>query len=463
MPTRQALIGALRTAVGDAHVLTDPDVVAGQVQDWTGRYVGSTPAVVRPGSVDEVAAVLRSCADARVPVVPQGGNTGLVGGSVPLHGEVVLDLRRLDRLDPVDALAGQVTAQAGVTIARLHEHARAAGWDYGVDLAARDTATVGGTVATNAGGVHVLRYGSTRRQVIGVEAVLADGRVLRRLDGLEKDNTGYDLSGLLCGSEGTLAVITAARLRLVARPTHVIVALVAFDDVDAALASVAELRRGLDTLRAVELFFQDGLDLVCDRLGLARPFAGRHVAFVLVEAAARTDPTAELSDAIAALRGVSDVAVAADTRAARQLWRYREGHTEAINLLGAPHKLDVTLPAAELSAFVREVRERVTAAVPGALTWLFGHAADGNVHVNVTGVAPDDDRVTDVVLQLVARRHGSISAEHGIGTAKRAWLSLVRTQTEIDTYRAIKHALDPNQLLNPNVLIPSENARGLHG
>jgi FAD/FMN-containing dehydrogenase len=249
-------------------------------------------------------------------------------------------------------------------------------------------------------------------------------------------------------------VITAARLRLVPRPTHVLVALLAFDDIDSALGAVAALRQRLDQLRAVELFFQDGLDLVCDRLGVARPFVARHDAFVLVEAAARTDPTEELSNAIAALRGVSDVAVAGDDRAARRLWRYREGHTEAINVLGAPHKLDVTLPAGELSQFVREVRDHVTAAVPNAVTWLFGHAADGNIHVNVTGVAPDDDRVTDAVLQLVARRRGSISAEHGIGTAKRAWLSLVRTQTEIDTYRAIKNALDPNRLLNPNVLIP---------
>ena len=205
----EALIGALRAVAGAAHVLTDPDVVAGQVRDWTGRFIGSTPAVVRPGTVDEVANVLRACRDAGAGVVPQGGNTGLVGGSVPLHGEVVLDLRRLDRLGPVDARAGQTTAQAGVTVARLHAHAQAAGWEYGVDLSSRDSATVGGTIATNAGGVHVLRYGATRRQVIGVEAVFADGRVMRRLDGLEKDNSGFDLAGLFCGSEGTLAVITA--------------------------------------------------------------------------------------------------------------------------------------------------------------------------------------------------------------------------------------------------------------
>jgi FAD/FMN-containing dehydrogenase len=455
----ESLLAALRTVVGDAYVLTDPDVVAGQVRDWTGRFTGATPAVVRPATVDEVAGVLRACGDEGVAVVPQGGNTGLVGGSVPLHDEVVLDLRRLDALGPVDARAGQTTAQAGVTIARLQAHARAAGWEYGIDLGARDSATVGGTIATNAGGVHVLRYGSTRRQVIGVEAVFADGGVIRRLDGLEKDNTGYDLAGLLCGSEGTLAVITAARLRLVPRPTHVVVALLAFDDIDVALDAVGGLRRALSCLQAVELFFQDGLDLVCDRLGLARPFAARHGAFVLVEAGAGSDPTTELGREIELLPGLADVAVAGDERTARELWRYREWHTEAINLLGPPNKLDVTLPADQLAGFVAEVRERVRAVAPDAQVWLFGHAADGNVHVNVTGVDPDDDRVTDAVLQLVARRHGSISAEHGIGAAKREWLSLVRSDSEIDAFRAIKRALDPRGVLNPHVLLPPVNER----
>jgi FAD/FMN-containing dehydrogenase len=284
--------------------------------------------------------------------------------------------------------------------------------------------------------------------------VFADGRVMRRLDGLEKDNTGYDLAGLLCGSEGTLAVVTAARLRLVPRPKHVVVALLAFDDTDAALDAVGVLRRALDCLQAVELFFQDGLDLVCDRFGLARPFPARHDAFVLVEAGAASDPTAELGERIDAIPGIADVAVAGDRRAARDLWRYREAHTEAINLLGPPHKLDVTLPAAQLPGFVAEVRDQVGAVAPTAAVWLFGHAADGNIHVNVTGVDPDDDGVTDAVLQLVARRHGSISAEHGIGTAKRQWLSLTRSPTEIDAFRAIKRALDPNGVLNPHVLLP---------
>ena len=449
------LVPALRDAVGDAHVLTDPDVVTAYVVDWTARFRGSTPAVVRPADTAQVAAVLRACNDAGAAVVPQGGNTGLVGGSVPLHGEVVLDLRRLDAIEPVDARTGHVVAHAGVTLARLQAHARDAGWQYGVDLAARDVATVGGTIATNAGGVHVLRYGPTRRQVVGIEAVLADGSAIGHLDALDKDNSGYDLPGLLCGSEGTLAVVTAARLRLVPQPAFTVVTLLAFDDVDLALDAVGELRRSFDCAQAIELFFHAGVDLVCDRLGLARPFAARHVAYVLVEAGAHADPTDALAAAVASLAGVADAAVSTDDASARALWRYREAHTEAINLLGAPHKLDVALPARALGRFVAEIAGRVRAVAPSAQVWLFGHAGDGNVHVNVTGVAPDDEDVTAAVLTFVASLHGSISAEHGIGSAKREYLHLVRTPAEIATFRAIKSALDPRNILNPNVLLPA--------
>ena len=451
------LLAALRDTVGPARVLTDPDVVASHVVDWTGRFRGATPAVVRPGAVDEVAAVLRLCRAARVAVVPQGGNTGLVGGSVPLHGEVVLDLRRLDAIGPVDARTGQVTAQAGVTLAALQRAARDAGWQYGVDLGARDVATVGGNVATNAGGVHVLRYGPTRRQLVGIEAVLADGRVIRRLDGLEKDNSGYDLAGLLCGSEGTLAVVTAARLRLRAPTRCAVVALCAFDGVDAALDAVGVLRRELDCVNAIELFFDKGLALVCERLGLARPFAVAHEAYVLVEAAANTDPTEALARAVEECAGVADVAVATDPGAARALWSYREGHTEAINLEGTPLKLDVSLPADCLGSFVHAVDGIVAAVAPEASVWMFGHAGDGNVHVNVTRVPFDDEQVTAAVFGLVADLHGSISAEHGIGSAKRRYLHLVRSAVEIESYRAIKRAFDPDGILNPHVLLPDDS------
>ncbi len=396
MSDSSRLLESFRDAVGAEHVRTDPDVVAAQVVDWTGRFRGSTDAVVRPGTIDEVAAVLRICNAAGVAVVPQGGNTGLVGGSVPLHGEVVLDLRRLDAIGPVDPRTGQVTAQAGVTLATLQRTARDAGWQYGVDLAARDVATVGGNVATNAGGVHVLRYGPTRRQLVGIEAVLADGRVIRRLDGLEKDNSGYDLATLLCGSEGTLAVITAARVRLHAPTRYTVVALCAFDDVDAALDAVGTIRRELDCANAIELFFDDGLQLVCDQFGLARPFRAAHTAYVLVEAAANSDPTDALQRAVEHCDAVADVAVATDAPSARALWRYREAHTEAINLVGSPLKLDVSLPADRLAAFIHAVPGCVEAVAPGAAVWMFGHAGDGNVHVNVTGVPLDGEDVVAV-------------------------------------------------------------------
>jgi FAD/FMN-containing dehydrogenase len=371
---------------------------------------------------------------------------------VPLAGEVVLSLRRLTGV-AVDDEAGQVTAGAGATIAAVHAAATAAGWAYGVDLAARDSADVGGTVATNAGGLRVLRYGDTRAQLVGIEAVLASGDVVRDLRGLVKDNTGYHLPSLLCGSEGTLAVVTAARLRLVPALPERVVALLAFDEVGAAFAAAVALRRREVGLEAAEVFFDDGVRLVCEQTGAAPPFATVHSTYLLVECAGVVDPTAALAQAVAGLPGVADVAVAAEPARRADLWHYREAHTDAINRIGPPHKLDVTLPASALAEFVPAVRARVHEVAPEAGCWLFGHAADGNLHVNVTGVEPDDETVDDAVLRLVADLGGSISAEHGIGTAKKRWLSLRRSPAEIAAYRAIKRALDPDGILNPNVLL----------
>ena len=450
------LLPRLVAVVGERHLVTDPDVTAGSCVDWTGRFRGFTPAVVQPGSVDEVAAVVALCNEHRVAVVPQGGNTGLVGGGVPLDGEVVLSLRRLCQVGPVDLDAGQVTAGAGAPLGDVQRVAAAAGWAYGVDFASRDSATVGGSIATNAGGTRVLRYGDTRAQVLGVEAVLGDGSVVSHLGGLVKDNTGYHLPSLLCGSEGTLAVVTAARLRLVPPAAQRVTALLAFGGVAAAVHAGGLLRRSIASLEALELFLDTGMGLVCDTLSLPRPFAGLHAAYLLVEAAGPTDPLDELSDVVGSMDPVADVAVASDSGRRAQLWRYREGLTDAINTLGPPHKLDVTLPSGQLAAFLDEV-PAVVAAVPGAAgarTWLFGHLGDGNVHVNVTGLAPDDERVDAAVLHLVAGMNGSISAEHGIGRAKRRWLTLSRSDAEIAAFRAVKHALDPAGILNPNVLLP---------
>lgn len=443
----------LADIVGPSQVLTEPDMVAGYVADFTGRYVGATPAVVRPASTAEVAAVVSWCRQEGVALTLQGGNTGLVGGGVPLGGEVVLSLRRLDALE-IDGTAGQATAGAGVTLAALQAGAVGAQWAYGVDFASRDSATVGGSVATNAGGLRVLRYGDTRAQVVGAEAVLGTGAVISHLSGLVKDNTGYNLASLLCGSEGTLGVITAVRLRLVPPAPQRVVALLAFDGLAPAIAAVGALRREVGSLSAAELFFAPGLELVCDVTGLRPPFSDRHAAYLLVEAAGQSDPAADLSDAVGSLAAVADVAVGLDSVRSAELWRYREAHTEAINTLGPPHKLDVTLPASALGAFLDAVTTTVTDVVPTARVWLFGHAGDGNIHVNVSGLEPDDERVDEAVLFLAAGLGGSISAEHGIGTAKRRWLHLNRSATEIETFASIKRALDPDGILNPNVLIP---------
>jgi FAD/FMN-containing dehydrogenase len=448
----ESLLGALAEVVGERHVLVDPELTAAYTTDWTGRFRGAAAAVVRPADTAEVATVVAACAAHGASIVTQGGNTGLVGGAVPAAGQVVVNLQRLDRVTDVDPSVGQLTAGAGVTIARLHDAAKAAGWDYGVDFGARDTATVGGSVATNAGGIRLLRHGDTRRQLLGVEAVMADGSVISHLGGLEKDNTGYHLAGLLCGSEGTLGIVAAARLRLVARTDERVVALLAFDRAASAVEAAWALHRDLPTLDAAELLLADGLALVCGTLDLRRPFPEDHAAYLLVEAAGTSDPTTELA---AAIDGVdaSDVAVATEAARRAELWRFREAHTEAINTLGAPHKMDVTLPGPALAPFLDDVVDAVRAVAPAARTWLFGHAADGNVHVNVTGVDPADESVDDAVLHLVAARGGSISAEHGIGTAKRRWLHLARTPAEIAAMRAIKRALDPTGLLNPGVLL----------
>ncbi|MDQ3106516.1 MAG: FAD-binding oxidoreductase [Actinomycetota bacterium] len=461
-PSQNEVRGGLASIVGDAQVLTDPDVVAGYVVDWSGRFSGSTPAVVRPGTTDEVAAVIRWCAANGVAVVPQGGNTGLVGGSVPLGGEVVVSLRRLAHLGPVDGVAAQVTVGAGVTLEAVQHHLATTtpALEFAVDLGARGGATIGGMVATNAGGTKVLRHGPMRDQVAGVEAVLGDGSVISHLAGLRKDHTGYDLGGLLCDSEGTLGVITAVRLRLVAAPTHRTTALLALDDAETAVDALVAARAGCPALEAAELVFADGVDLVVRHLGIAPPFAsGRSGAYLLLEAGAGQDPTEELVAALAPVADrILDTAIATTSTRRTELWRYREAHTEAINAVGVPHKLDVTLPLGRLAAFCREVRATVAAVAPTASTYLFGHVGDGNVHVNVVeangGNVPQ--AVDEAVLGLVAAAEGSISAEHGIGRAQREHLHLARSPSEIVTFRRIKAALDPAGILNPAVLVPPE-------
>ena len=454
-----SLLAGLRDAAGDAHVMTDADLRAGYERDWTGRWVGHAAAVVRPGSTEQVVAVLAACRDAGAAVIPQGGNTGLVGGSVPRsfadREQVVVSLTRMRDLEPIDAAAGEVTVGPGATLGALQEHARAAGFGFGVDLGARDSATIGGMVATNAGGMQVFRHGPMRAQLVGIEAVMADGSVLRRLPGLVKDNTGYHLPSLLAGSEGTLAVITRARLRLLPLQSRRAVALLAVDDATAAVELAGTLRRALPSLRAVEIFFDEGMTLVLEHAGGERPFGMPHPAYLLVEIEGRSDPSDALVEAVEATGdAVRDVVVAADPAGRERLWRLRERHTEAVNAQGVPHKLDVAVPVSRLAAYVDQVREAIRAVAPDASVYLYGHAADGNLHVNVVGPPPEDEGVDDAVLQLTIEMGGTISAEHGIGVAKVGWLERDRGAADVAAMRAIKQALDPDGILNPGALLP---------
>jgi FAD/FMN-containing dehydrogenase len=452
--TPDALLAALREIVGEHHCLTDPSLCASYETDWTRRFHGEALAVVRPGSTEEVAQVLVACSAAGVGVVPQGGNTGLVGGSVPRGGEVVLSLLRLNQIEDVDRVAGEVTAGAGATLATVQEAARAAGWEVGVDLGARDSATIGGMVATNAGGVNVLRHGSMRSQLLGFEAVLADGTILSRLPGMPKDNTGYDLGGLLAGSEGTLAVITRTRLRLVPPLRHRAVCVIGLADASAAVAAASELRRRLGSILALELFTDAGLELITRHTSAGPPFGVRTPVYLLVEVASDdADPTDGLLAALEAI-GQADgsTAVATDAAGRHRLWQLRERHTEVMNAEGVPHKLDVSVPSARYAELVERSPRVVAAVDSGARTIVYGHVGDGNLHVNVLGPAADDQRADDAVLELVLELGGSVSAEHGIGVAKVGWLIRDRGEEAVVSMRAIKAAWDPAGILNPGVL-----------
>ena len=445
-----ALTRALAEAVGHDHVLADPALRASYESDWTGRFGGPARLVVRPGDADEVAAVVALCADHDAAVVPQGGNTGLVGGSVPRGGEVLLSLRRLDALGPVDPASGQVDAGAGVTLAALQRHAAAAGLDAGIDVGARDGATVGGMTATDAGGARALRHGTMRARVAGLQAVLADGSVLDRRSGVLKDNAGYDLPALLVGSEGTLGVITAVRVRLVPRLPARVAALVPLPSLAAAAGLFAALRRSASSLEAADFLLDDGLELVLRHLGLPSPLRERAPVYVLAECAGREDPTAELAEAL----GDHEALVADDTAGRARLWRLREAHAEAIATAGVPHKLDVGVPLARLAEFAEAVPAAVAAAAPGARTVLFGHLGDGNVHVNVLGPGPGDEAADDAVLRLAVACGGTISAEHGVGVAKAGRLADARPPAELAAMRAVKRALDPAGILNPGAVLP---------
>ncbi|TVR23677.1 MAG: FAD-binding oxidoreductase [Nitriliruptor sp.] len=447
--------------VGPTQVLDDPGSCAAFETDWTGRWQGRARAVVRPADTAEVAAVVTACADQGAAIVPQGGNTGLVGGSVPRDGEVVVSLTRLDDLGPVGVDAREVTVGAGATLAAVQEHAAAAGLAYGVDLAARDSATIGGTIATDAGGIRVVRYGATREQVRRLEVVLADGRIVEGGvgDGGGPSGEPADL-GSVIGSEGTLALITSARLRLLEPPRHRAVALLAVSDVAAALRAQEVIVRVAGPLEASELVQAEGLRRVVQGTGQRPPFAVTPPAAVLVEVAG-ADPVADrLVAAVGAAAegdpGVLDALVGLDAADRTRLWQLREAHTEALAAAGPVVKLDVVVPLAALAGFV----DGLPAIVRGAggescEVVVFGHLGVGDLHVNLLGVpTPWVTAVEDAVCAAVVAAGGRPDGEHGVGVQKRAWVPRSRSADEVAAMRATARAFDPRGLLNPGVRLP---------
>ena len=441
----------MEKVVGAKHVLSDPELKSSYERDYTGRYGGSARLVVRPADTEQVAGVMAACSRAGAAIVPQGGNTGLVGASVPRNGEVLVSLQRLASIGEVDEAIGQVTVGAGATLAALQDAAKAAGQDATLDFGARDSCTIGGVVACDAGGARALRHGTARAHVAGLEAVLADGSVVSRLAGLTKDNAGYDLPELLVGSEGTLGIITRVRWKLAPLLSSRVAALVPLQTARQAAELLKTLRANAPSLESCDFFLDEGLELVLEHQQRESPIKDRSPFYVLAECAAQSDPTDELAAALQDA-GIDDALIADDTASRRGLWTLREGHTDAINAAGVPHKLDVGVPLRELDRFID--------AVPGAVEQagaerviLFGHLGDGNVHVNVLGADPDDERADEAVLELAIECGGTISAEHGVGVAKAAYLERARGPVEVGAMRAIKRALDPQNLLNPGAVL----------
>ncbi|MCG5430751.1 FAD-binding oxidoreductase [Mycobacterium sp. MYCO198283] len=444
------LLRALRGIVGTTHVSTDAEVLAGRSVDYTGRYRGKASALVRPGSAAEAAEVLAACRRAGAHVTVQGGRTSLVAGTVPEHGDVLLSTERLTALGDIDTADRRVRVGAGMSLGAVQRAAAAAGLDVGVDLAARDTATVGGMAATNAGGLRTVRYGNMGRQVLGLEVALPDGALLRRHSRVRQDNTGYDLTSLFVGSEGTLGVICTVDLRLHPAPRHRVTAVAGFAELSD-LVAAGRLLRDLDGIAACELVDARGCAITAERLGVAAPVDGRWL--LLVEVVGHRDPTDLLADALAGLSLVGDPAVGADAAAQQRLWRIREALTEILGRYGPPLKFDLSLPLAAVAAFEADARDLIADHAADAIPLLFGHIGEGNLHLNVLRCDAAAERELDAAMMaLIAAHGGNVSSEHGVGTRKRRYLPMSREPADIAAMRALKSALDPTGYLNAAVL-----------
>jgi len=465
------LIGRFAAIVGARHALTDPAETAPFTVEPRGLWPGVTPLVLRPGAVAEVAAILRLASETGTSIVPQGGNTGLVGGQMPdaTGREVVLSLSRLNAVREIDTASNTITAEAGVTLHALHEAADAAGRLFPLSLASQGSAQIGGNLSSNAGGTGVLAYGNARELCLGVEVVLPTGEVLDDLRKLKKDNTGYDLKNLFVGAEGTLGVITAAVLKLYPKPKGREVAWVGLESPQAALSlfALASDRAGTG-LTAFELMIDESLAFVLRHIpGTAAPLGSSHPWHVLIEISSgrsAEDARALIEEILA--EGfeaglVADATLAASLAQAQGLWKLRESMSDAQRHEGASIKHDISVPVAAIPDFIGDAWQAVAKIEPAARLVAFGHMGDGNLHYNVSqpvGAGPAAflaryREVNDAVHAVVRAYGGSISAEHGIGRMKRAELIATAPPVAIDLMRRIKVAFDPAGIMNPDKMI----------
>ncbi|MCS6898401.1 MAG: FAD-binding oxidoreductase [Myxococcales bacterium] len=445
----------------------EPSELAEFGRDWTKVHAPDPSAVAFPRSTEEVARLLRYCHEARVPVVPSGGRTGLAGGAVAAQREIVLSMSRMRRMDPVDVLGQTVRVQAGVVTEAVHHHCAEHGLTWPVDFASKGSSQVGGNIATNAGGVKVIRYGLTRQWVLGLQVVTAGGQILELNGALEKNNTGFDLRQLFIGSEGTLGVITEATLKLTRLPGPQQVLLLAVEDVPAVLRLFQAARQEPFQLSAYEFFTDRCAARVERHRRIVPPLSRKAPCYVLIELEKARDY--DLDRWLTSLFDqelVLDGTMAQNSSQAAQLWALREGISESLSATGLPHKNDVALPIAGLSAFCAELGRVFKERYPGWEICLFGHIGDGNLHINV--MKPEGMERTEFLartseadrdlFELVRAHRGSISAEHGIGLLKRPYLGYSRSPEELAVLRSVKQALDPHNILNPGKIFDLSGA-----
>ena len=465
----EELIRQLQAVVGPAGLITDAQAQASYTRDWLGKWQGKVPVVVRPGSTAETAAVVRVCHETHTPIVTQGGNTGMSGGATPddSGAQVIVSTTRLNQIRAIDPVNNTLTVDAGVILAHAQEAARNVGRLFPLSLGAEGSCTVGGNLATNAGGIAVLRYGNMRDLVLGLEVVLPDGRIWNGLRGLRKDNTGYDLRGLFVGSEGTLGIITGAVLKLFSRPTVRATAWVGANSLEQLVSLLTRLReRGGERLTAFEMMSAASLSLVLAHVTPSRsPTAASYPFNALIELSDTEDTG--LTGLLESVLGrameqglILDAVLASTETQALALWKLREGISQAQVRAGAVVKHDIALPISSLATFVAETQQAVLAVCRGQVI-NFGHLGDGNLHYNVllpAGLTADEIKEWTQVLNrtvhdLVVSYGGSISAEHGIGQLRRDELRHYKSPLEMEMMMCIKRAIDPNQLMNPGKLL----------